>query len=62
MRSRSEKLLDSSLNYQVIDEFLLGITETDEYKKIEYLIFSIRKHYLHYMSDFRIVKFEMGRL
>lgn len=52
-------MLDSSLNYQVIDEFLLGITETDEYKKIEYLIFSIRKHYLHYMSDFRIVKFEI---
>lgn len=51
--------MDSSLNYTGIDEFLLGITETDEYKKIEYLIFSIRKHYLHYMSDIRIVEFEI---
>lgn len=59
VRSRSVKSLDSSLNYQVIEKFLLGITETDEYKKIEYLIFSIRKYYLHYMSDSRIVKFEI---
>lgn len=51
--------MDNSLKYQVIDEFLLGIIETDEYKKIEYFIFSIRKHYLHHMSDIRIVKFEI---
>ena len=25
--------MDNSLKYQVIDEFLLGIIETDEYKK-----------------------------
>lgn len=51
--------MDDLLNTDAINEFLLSVTETQEYKKIEYFIFSIRKHYLHFMSDFRIVKFEI---
>ena len=41
-----------------IEEFLMEITETDEYKTIEYLIFSIRKNYLHYLSGSRHRQFE----
>lgn len=48
-------------NHQTIDEFLLDITETAEYKRIEYLIFSIRMNYLHYMAISRIVKFEIPK-
>lgn len=52
-----ERLFDR----QKIDEFLLDITETAEYKSIEYLIFSIRMNYLHYMAISRIVKFEIPK-
>ena len=48
-------------NHQTIDEFLLDITETAEYKSIKYLIFSIRMNYLHYMAISRIVKFEIPK-
>lgn len=34
--------MERLFNLQTIDEFLLDITETAEYKRIEYLIFSIR--------------------
>lgn len=53
--------MERLFNYQTIDEFLLDITETAEYKSIEYLIFSIRMNYLHYMAITRIVKFEIPR-
>ena len=53
--------MESLFNHQTIDEFLLDITETAEYKNIEYLIFSIRMNYLHYMAISRIVKFEIPR-
>lgn len=53
--------MERLFNYQTIDEFLLDITETAEYKSIEYLIFSIRMNYLHYMAISRIVKFEIPR-
>lgn len=43
------------------ESFLLDITETAEYKRIEYLIFSIRMNYLHYMAISRIVKFEIPK-
>lgn len=53
--------MERLFNLQTIDEFLLDITETAEYKRIEYLIFSIRMNYLHYMAISRIVKFEIPK-
>ena len=53
--------MERLFNHQTIDEFLLDITETAEYKRIEYLIFSIRMNYLHYMAISRIVKFEITK-
>ena len=53
--------MERLFNHQTIDEFLLDITETAEYKSIKYLIFSIRMNYLHYMSISRIVKFEIPK-
>ncbi len=53
--------MERLFNHQIIDEFLLDITETAEYKRIEYLIFSIRMNYLHYMAISRIVKFEIPK-
>ena len=53
--------MERLFNHQTIDEFLLGITETAEYKRIEYLIFSIRMNYLHYMAISRVVKFEIPK-
>ena len=53
--------MERFFNHQTIDEFLLDITETAEYKRIEYLIFSIRMNYLHYMAISRIVKFEIPK-
>ena len=47
--------LERLFNHQTIDEFLLDITETVEYKSIKYLIFSI------YMAISRIVKFEIPK-
>lgn len=41
--------MERLFNHQTIDEFLLDITETVEYKSIKYLIFSI------YMAISRIV-------
>lgn len=53
--------MERLFNYQTIDEILLDITETAEYKSIEYLNFSIRMNYLHYKAISRIVKFEIPR-
>ena len=53
--------MERLFNHQTIHEFLLDITETAEYKSIEYLIFSIRMNYLHYMAIFCIVKFEIPK-
>ena len=53
--------MERVFNHQTIDEFLLDITETAEYKSIKYLIFSIRMNYLHYMAISRIVKFEIPK-
>lgn len=36
-----------------IEQFLIGVTETDEYKAIEYLAFSIHKPMLNYLSLLR---------
>ena len=54
--------MERVFNHQTIDEFLLDITETAEYKNIKYLIFLIRMNYLHYMAISRIVKFEIERV
>lgn len=42
-----------------IEKFLLKIAETEEYLSVEYLIFSIRKLYLDYMSALRLRNFEV---
>lgn len=44
-----------------IENFLLDIAETEEYKSIEYLTFSIRKPYLDYLSNLRVQKFKIPR-
>lgn len=38
---------------------MMSITETKEYSDVEYLIFSIRKNYLHYLSGARLRHFEI---
>lgn len=45
--------------HEDIDDFLLKVTETEEYKDIEYLIFSIRELYLQYTASARAVSFEI---
>lgn len=45
--------------YEDIDDFLLKVTETEEYKDIEYLVFSIRELYLQYLAFARAVSFEI---
>ena len=42
-----------------IEEFLLKITGTEEYLSVEYLIFSIRKLYLNFMTALRLKNFEV---
>lgn len=42
-----------------IEQFMMEITETVEYNAVEYLVFSIRKNYLHYLSGSRITQFEI---
>lgn len=42
-----------------IEQFLMEITETVEYNVVEYLVFSIRKNYLHYLSGSRMKQFEI---
>ena len=42
-----------------IDNFINKVVETEEFKKIEYLIFSIRKQYLSYMNTFRLNEFKI---
>ena len=41
-----------------IEEFIFEITETEEYKNIEYLVHSIRKYFLDYLSRIRLEKFK----
>lgn len=43
--------MERLFNHQTIDEFLLDITETVEYKSFKYLIFSI------YMANSRMIAF-----
>lgn len=40
-----------------INDFMLEVISTDEFKEVDYLIFSIRKQYLNYMSSFRLKNF-----
>lgn len=42
-----------------INDFIFSIIETDEYKDIEYLVFSIRMPYLEYLSRLRLTRFEI---
>lgn len=44
---------------ETIENFMLGVTETEEYKAIEYLVFSIRRLYLDYMARSRCSFFEI---
>lgn len=46
-------------NEDAINNFIFSIIETDEYKNIEYLVFSIRMHYLEYLSQLRLTQFEI---
>lgn len=42
-----------------INTFMLDIIDTSEYHNVEYLIFSIRKQFLNYMSGSRLKQFEI---
>lgn len=42
-----------------INDFIFSIIETDEYRDIEYLVFSIRMPYLEYLSRLRLTRFEI---
>ena len=42
-----------------INAFLLDIIDTSEYHNVEYLVFSIRKQFLSYMSGSRVKQFEI---
>lgn len=42
-----------------INSFMLSVLETDEYKNVEYLIFTIRRLYLDFLSNARITKFKI---
>lgn len=42
-----------------IDTFMLEVIDTTEYHNVEYMVFSIRKLFLNYMSDLRIKQFEI---
>lgn len=42
-----------------INDYIFSIIETDEYKDIEYLVFSIRMPYLEYLSRLRLTRFEI---
>ncbi len=44
-------------NTRNIENFLMSITETKEYKDVEYIIFSIRKYYLNYLTLLRTKHF-----
>lgn len=49
----------SNENKQVkIEEFIFEITETEEYRNIEYLVHSIRKCFLDYLSRIRLENFK----
>lgn len=49
----------SELLEDKINSFMFSVVESDEYKKVEYLIFTIRKTYLDYLSSARLTKFEI---
>lgn len=42
-----------------IEEYLVNVLESQEYVSIEYLLMSIRKNYLHYLSGARLKQFEI---
>ena len=42
-----------------IEDYLVNVSESQEYASIEYLLLSIRKNYLHYLSGARLKQFEI---
>ncbi len=51
--------METTTQIEKIEQFLIGITESKEYLLKEYLIFSIRKNFLHYLSGARLKDFEI---
>lgn len=49
--------LDKS-STEKIYEFLIEVSESEEFKNVEYLVFTIRKQYLNFMSNTRLKNFE----
>ena len=49
----------SELLEDKINSFMFSVIESNEYKNVEYLIFTIRKTYLDYLSGSRLTKFEI---
>ncbi len=42
-----------------INTFMLDVIDTSEYHSVEYLVFSIRKQFLNYMSASRLKRFDI---
>lgn len=52
--------MDKKLKYEdEINGFMFSVVNTNEYKNVEYLIFTIRKQFLNYLSVARLTKFEI---
>lgn len=49
----------TTIQKEVIESFLLAITESEQYLSKEYLVHAIRKSFLHYLSGFRAKEFEI---
>ena len=51
--------MDKKIKYEdEINSFMLSVVESNEYKNVEYFIFTIRKQYLDYLSIARLTKFK----
>ena len=52
--------MDKKIKYEdEINSFMFSVIESDEYKNVEYFVFTIRKQYLDYLSGARLTKFEI---
>jgi hypothetical protein len=49
----------TTIQKEEIESFLLSITESEQYLSKEYLIHTIRKSFLHYLSGCRVKEFEI---
>lgn len=52
--------MDEKLKFEdEINSFMFSVIDTEEYKNVEYFVFTIRKLYLDYLSGARLTKFQI---